>query len=90
MTSIPKSLKEAIDKTDRRYCSYCLTSEVNRFNPRTQEWNEHFAWTLDDTKIQGLTSTGRATVVQLKLNNPLIVEARFRWKINGWHPPDDI
>ena len=94
MVAIPKKLKEEIDKTDQRYCCYCLTSEANSgipltydhilprfkggedifanvclacytckqfksdliraidpltdqivdlFNPRTQQWNEHFS-----------------------------------------------
>ncbi len=138
MSYIPKSLKDEIDRNDRRYCSDCLTSETNSgipltydhilprskggenivsnvclacytcnqfksdttdasdpltgqtvglFNPRAQNWTEHFSWTLDFTKIQGLTAVGRATTVTLKMNNPLIVEARLRWTINGWHPP---
>jgi hypothetical protein len=38
------------------------------FNPRRHTWTEHFA--LDGTHIVGLTPTGRATVLLLKLNAP--------------------
>ena len=35
---------------------------VRLFNPRRQEWQDHFAWSEDDKLIIGLTATGRATV----------------------------
>ncbi|MGD2184423.1 HNH endonuclease [Lusitaniella coriacea] len=59
------------------------------FNPRTQQWSEHFGWNLDSTRIEGLTAIGRATIVALRMNNPVIVAARRRWAISGWHPPKD-
>lgn len=57
------------------------------FNPRLQKWTEHFAWNLDSTKVEGLTAIGRATIVALRMNNAIIVAARWRWAISGWHPP---
>lgn len=57
------------------------------FNPRTQTWSDHFEWSDDQTKILGLTATGRATVEALKLNNEYIVAARHQWVLVGWHPP---
>ncbi|MBE9225685.1 HNH endonuclease [Phormidium sp. LEGE 05292] len=60
---------------------------VPLFNPRTQNWYEHFAWSYDSTKIEGLTNIGRATIVRLRMNNSVIVAARRRWAISGWHPP---
>jgi hypothetical protein len=60
---------------------------VPLFNPRTQKWIEHFCWNVAGTRIIGLTSTGRATVEALKLNNPLAVEVRSGWVAAGWHPP---
>jgi len=60
------------------------------FNPRTQRWLDHFAWDDRDTRIVGLTPTGRATVDALKLNNAYIVPARRLWVQAGWHPPKDI
>lgn len=58
------------------------------FNPRLQKWSEHFRWSLDGTKIEGLTPIGRVTISVLKMNNPLIVATRLRWVIVGWHPPE--
>lgn len=64
-----------------------LTGEMNPlFNPRTQQWSEHFTWSLDATKVEGLTAIGRATVTTLRMNNAVIVAARYRWAISGWHP----
>ncbi|MFB2880595.1 HNH endonuclease [Floridanema aerugineum] len=37
------------------------------FNPRTQEWNEHFR--LEEVTIVGLTPEGRTTVNLLQLNS---------------------
>ncbi|MBI3914503.1 MAG: HNH endonuclease [Chloroflexi bacterium] len=57
------------------------------FNPRTQSWSVHFAWSRDGTEIVGLTAIGRATVAALRLNNSEIVGARILWVQAGWHPP---
>ena len=57
------------------------------FNPRTQNWNEHFEW--NDEKIVGKTPCGRATVKALKLNNEIILPVRKRWILAGWFPPTD-
>ena len=63
--------------------------QVVLFNPRQQNWREHFTWSADGENIVGLTATGRATVVALRLNNDEIVEARRRWVSVGWHPPTE-
>jgi hypothetical protein len=62
---------------------------VSLFNPRLQRWSDHFAWSIDSTRVEGLTAIGRATIVRLQMNNPVIVAARWRWTISGWHPPTD-
>lgn len=59
------------------------------FNPRQQKWSDHFAWSSDSTRVEGLTATGRATIVRLQMNNSVIIAARWRWRISGWHPPID-
>jgi hypothetical protein len=59
------------------------------FNPRTQDWHEHFEWSGDGIQVIGLTPTGRATVVALQLNRPFLLRARRRWVKAGWHPPAD-
>lgn len=62
-------------------------AEVTLFNPRTQVWAEHFEWIDNATYVRGLTPTGRATVVRLKMNRPALVIARSRWGEGGFHPP---
>jgi 5-methylcytosine-specific restriction endonuclease McrA len=46
------------------------------FNPRLQNWSEHFSWSPDGAEIKAL-----------KLNNEIAVEVRRNWIIAGWHPP---
>ncbi|HLY32858.1 MAG TPA: HNH endonuclease signature motif containing protein [Ktedonobacterales bacterium] len=62
---------------------------VPLFNPRTQRWGEHFAWTPDGDEIVGQTAIGRATVVALDLNRAPLIRARKLWAKAGWHPPQD-
>lgn len=63
--------------------------QVRLFNPRKQGWDEHFVWMDAGSRIVGRTAVGRATVRALRLNRPLLVEARRRWVMAGWHPPKD-
>ncbi|MBI2825813.1 MAG: HNH endonuclease [Planctomycetia bacterium] len=52
------------------------TGMVTRlFNPRAQQWSEHFAW--EGVRIVGTTATGRTTVHLLDLNSP----ARLRLRL---------
>jgi hypothetical protein len=44
------------------------------FNPRTQNWTEHFV--LDGPVIVPLTAVGRTTVRLLQMNRPLIIQRR--------------
>ena len=65
-------------------------TSVPLFNPRTQDWFEHFAWTADGIRIIGLTPVGRATVAALHLSDdPDALEVRGYWVLAGWHPPKD-
>ncbi|NJN85615.1 MAG: HNH endonuclease [Leptolyngbyaceae cyanobacterium SL_7_1] len=59
------------------------------FNPRQQHWADHFEWSADGTRVEGLTPTGRVTVLALQMNHATIVVARRRWVSSGWHPPVD-
>jgi hypothetical protein len=70
---------EAIDPDTNEICML--------FNPRSQLWEEHFIWSRDGVTISGLTACGRATIVALKLNNPLALKVRGHWVDAGWHPP---
>jgi len=57
------------------------------FNPRKQNWDEHFTWIDGGLRIKGLTSTGRATISRLKMNIDRVVIARSYWIKAGNHPP---
>ncbi len=84
-------------------CSYCNLHKGTRifaedpesgqisllFNPRFQVWVDHFVWEDRSTRIVGKTPVGRASVHALKLNRPILVEARKLWVSAGWHPPKD-
>jgi len=63
--------------------------EVPLFHARQARWNDHFAWSADGSHVEGLTPIGRATVVTLRMNNAVVVAARRRWVLVGWHPPSD-
>jgi hypothetical protein len=62
---------------------------VRLFDPRRQNWREHFQWTPEGDRLLGLTPVGRATVAALNLNRPSLVVARRAWVTVGWHPPKD-
>jgi HNH endonuclease len=68
--------------------------EVALFNPRQQQWSDHFIWSADALQIVGKTSTGRATCNRLDLNDerreePFIQNARQQWAAGGLHPSKD-
>lgn len=63
--------------------------ETKIFNPREQEWHEHFEFDRHGTQILGLTACGRATVIALRLNSELWNAARRLWVDVGWFPPAD-
>jgi hypothetical protein len=52
---------------------------VSLFHPRDDDWDQHFVLDLGTFLIEGLTPTGRATIVQLGLNRRKQVQARARW-----------
>ena len=53
---------------------------VPLFNPRQDDWRDHFTWRVDFTVIEGLTPTGRATVAALRLNTVRRRDARVFWR----------
>jgi hypothetical protein len=68
--------------------------EVPLFNPRQQQWSDHFIWTADGLKIVGITPIGRATSARFDINDEThdegaIQDARWFWVQGGWHPPAD-
>jgi hypothetical protein len=62
---------------------------VRLFNPRRQQWKQHFRWSDDGAFIIGRTAYGRATVAALNLSNLVAVTVRRNWIAAGWHPPED-
>jgi hypothetical protein len=61
---------------------------VPLFNPRIQNWFEHFHWSEDGLHVIGMTPTGRATAVALHLSDdPDALLVRSYWVTAGWHPP---
>lgn len=55
------------------------------FNPRQQEWNEHFRWS--GVQILALTATGRVTLRALALNRAIMLAIRREEELLGRHPP---
>ncbi|HKQ06895.1 MAG TPA: HNH endonuclease signature motif containing protein [Blastocatellia bacterium] len=54
-------------------------SDSRLFNPRGDNWEEHFMLDLETGTIHGLTAIGRASVWRLRMNKPMQVTARLRW-----------
>ncbi len=57
------------------------------FNPRKEEWSDHFIWINDFTMVQGITPQGRVTVDLLQMNRQGLVNVRKALKAYGVHPP---
>lgn len=55
------------------------------FNPRQQNWLDHFV--IEEDRIVGLTQTGRATAALLQFNVPMRVDERKRLTAVGLFPP---
>ena len=77
---------------ERKSCRTVAIDSLTRkratlFHPRRQTWSQHFRWIDDGLRIEGLTPTGRATVLALQLNRPILETARRGWISVGWHPP---
>lgn len=60
---------------------------VSLFNPRTQDWSDHFEWVDDGVQVLGKTPTGRATIERMKMNIERVVTSRQIWVKAGAHPP---
>ena len=62
-------------------------TEARLFNPRADQWPEHFEWSADGLFVVGLTPIGRATIRRLDMNKRDLIESRQLWIEAGWHPP---
>ena len=59
---------------------------VPLFNPRRQQWEDHFRWSATYRSIFGKTDTGRATVAALRMNDRYRRRARVHWRRLGLIP----
>jgi hypothetical protein len=65
-----------------------LTGEdTTLFNPRKDNWSDHFSWEQNGLLIVGLTACGRATAAALNLNDHYHLSARAVWILAGAYPP---
>lgn len=60
---------------------------VSLFHPRKNKWNNHFKWSKDLLKMEGITPIGRATIIRLKTNRIETVNLRSILIGHG-HPPN--
>ncbi len=76
------NLIEGIDPADGKSTPF--------FNPRTDQWDDHFAWDNAYTHVIGLTPAGRATVAAFHLNRPALINLRMLLLAFGEHPPKGV
>jgi hypothetical protein len=63
---------------------------VALFHPRTQDWKDHFAWSISDPAVlEARTSCGRATLSFLDLNASSCVQIRRWLALAGKHPEEE-
>ena len=60
---------------------------VPLYHPRKDNWRDHFKWSEDLLKMEGLTPTGRATIIRLQTNREELINLR-KITIGIGHPPD--
>ena len=58
-------------------------TDVTLYNPRREAWENHFHW--KGVQVVGLTATGRATLIALKMNRPIMLSIRAEEQILGRH-----
>jgi len=61
-------------------------NRVPLYNPRKDDWQEHFQWAENYSLLIGLTPTGRATIERLQLNRTGVVNLRRVLRKFGKHP----
>lgn len=59
---------------------------ISLFHPRRDHWEDHFRIDSETGQIQGLTATGRATVIRLRMNSAFQLRARRHWVQLGLYP----
>ena len=56
------------------------------FNPRKDQWHEHFEYDLTTLRLKGKTAQGKGTINRLKMSYPFQIEARRLWVDLGLYP----
>lgn len=76
----------SLRKASRQIISEPKTGEsVPIFNPRQQNWKDHFQW--DGVQVIGVTGTGRATIAALAMNRAIMLAIRSEEMLLTRHPP---
>jgi hypothetical protein len=60
--------------------------EVALYDPRREEWDEHFGVNAETCEMIGRTEKGRATIACLRINSAAQQAARMHWKRLGLFP----
>lgn len=75
-------------KWDRRVGIDTETGKEYRlFNPRVDNWHDHFIWASNKVEIVGLTPIGRATINALEMNRDRAKQIRTADLDVRRHPP---
>jgi len=56
------------------------------FNPRKDQWHEHFEFDSTTLRLKGKTAQGKGTINRLRMNQPVQIEARRLWVELGLYP----
>lgn len=60
---------------------------IRLFNPRSDDWADHFIWSFDGTLIQALTDSGEVTAKLMEFNRDRILLIRAADVEARRHPP---
>lgn len=61
--------------------------ETALFNPRCDQWQDHFIWSNNKLQLVGISSIGRTTVNALDCNRDRLVSIRSADIVIDRHPP---
>ena len=50
--------------------------EIRLFDPRRDDWDQHFAWSHDYLRLLPLSDIGGATIARLRMNDPVLRRQR--------------
>ena len=62
--------------------------QISLFNPRKDNWNDHFKWDEEALRIIGITLKGELTIQALNMNREGLINLRQLLKNAGLHPPE--